>query len=149
MVGSGSNGREQRKEQTCLVIPTAQHVLDHLFSIECVLVSHDAECGESPINGIHPEVCGEMISEIIFALTDISDYGSEYGVCSRFRVIVCRIRARVRVACLVCSSSYSISVRHVPVNARFCAIFSYVALAAICFMLARPSPFADIVNVPP
>lgn len=33
-------------------------------------MSRDAQRCESPINGVHPQVCGEMISEIIFVLWD-------------------------------------------------------------------------------
>ena len=35
-------------------------------------MSHGAERGESPIDGVHAQVCSEMIREFIFALADIS-----------------------------------------------------------------------------
>ena len=65
------NRRERTREQTCLVVPAAHHILNHIFPIERIFVSHDAQCRESPINGVHPQVCGEMISEIIFVLYDV------------------------------------------------------------------------------
>ena len=55
-------------EQTCLVVPAAHHERDHLVTIECVLVSHDAQGCEAPVDPVHAEVRGEMVGQFIGAL---------------------------------------------------------------------------------
>ena len=72
MLQDQAQRRGQARARTCLVVPAAHHVVDHLFPVERVLVSHGAEGGESPVDGVHAQVCGEMIREFIFALADIS-----------------------------------------------------------------------------
>ena len=61
-------GRTGRRELTCLVVPAAHDELDHLLAIECILVAHDAQRGQAPVNGVHTQVRGEMVHQVILAL---------------------------------------------------------------------------------
>jgi hypothetical protein len=57
------------REQTCLVVPAAHDVLDHLLAVERVLVTHDTQRGEAPKDSIHAEVGGLVIEQVIFLLS--------------------------------------------------------------------------------
>ena len=57
-----------RTKQTCLVVPAAHDKVDHLVAVEGVLVAHDAEGGEAPVDAVHAQVGGEVVRELIGAL---------------------------------------------------------------------------------
>lgn len=57
-----------RSELTCLVVPAAHDELDHLLAVQRILVAHDAQCGKTPVDGIHAQVRGEVVHQVIFAL---------------------------------------------------------------------------------
>lgn len=54
--------------QTCLVVPAAHHELDHLLPVQRVLVVHDAQRSEAPVDRVQAQVRGEMVREVILAL---------------------------------------------------------------------------------
>ncbi len=46
---------------TCFIVPATHYEIDHLIPVQGVLVSHDTEGGQTPIDGVHPKVCGEVV----------------------------------------------------------------------------------------
>lgn len=53
---------------TCFIVPTTHYEIDHLVPVQGVLVSHDTEGSETPIHGVHSEVRGKVVYEIILIL---------------------------------------------------------------------------------
>lgn len=60
--------RTGRSELTCLVVPAAHDKLDHLLAVQRILVAHGAQGGEPPVDGVHAQVRGEVVYQVIFAL---------------------------------------------------------------------------------
>ena len=50
-VQNGS-GELKGKYNTCLLIPTTHHEVDHLISAECFGVTENTKCCEAPINSV-------------------------------------------------------------------------------------------------
>ena len=65
--GAGMKSR-RHKSVTCFFVPTAHDEINHFLPIEGIFPVHGAQGGESPVDGIHAQMSGHMISEIIFAL---------------------------------------------------------------------------------
>jgi hypothetical protein len=63
-----SSERLRGKYNTCLLVPTTHHEVDHLIPAECFGVTENTKCCEPPINSVESQVSGEMVDEVIFVL---------------------------------------------------------------------------------
>jgi hypothetical protein len=58
---SREDARLERKERTSLIIPTAQNVIYHLRAVQHVLLTHDKQGGEAPVDSVQSEMLRQVI----------------------------------------------------------------------------------------
>ena len=66
-VQNGSGGLKG-KYNTCLLVPTTHHEVNHFISVECFWVAENTKSSKPPINSVKSQVSSEMVHEVIFVL---------------------------------------------------------------------------------
>lgn len=57
-----------RTDLTFLVIPAAHHKVNHLLTVERILLIHDTQCSEAPVYRVHAQVRSQMVGKVILVL---------------------------------------------------------------------------------